>query len=326
MGLAVVTGAAGHLGANVVRALVDAGRAVRCLVRADVRALEGLPVERAVGDLEDVASLQKAFAGSQTVFHLAATVSVAGGLGGQVERSNVGGVQNVLEACRAAGVRRLVHFSSVRAMTEPPEGTPLDEDAPLASGRGLSAYERSKVDGERLVLEAVAGGFDAVICTPTAAIGPWDYKPSRAGSALLDLWRGRLPALLDGGFDWVDARDVAQGALAAEAKGTAGQRYLLSGTWRSLSGIAALVHQAGGRPPPRLVVPLVLASAVAPLGLAGARLLGATPVFTPEAVRALAGRQKIHPRRSVADLGWAPRPLEATVADTLAWFRGQGVL
>lgn len=326
MSLAVVTGAAGHLGANLVRALVEAGREVRCLVRTDLRAIEGLPVTRAVGDLEDVDSLRRAFAGAHTVFHLAATVSIAGSMGGRVERANVGGVRHVIDACRAEGVKRLVHFSSVRAMAEPAGAVALDEDQPLASGSGLSAYERSKVDGERLVLEAVAAGFDAVICTPTAAIGPHDYKPSRTGAALIDLWRGRLPALLEGGFDWVDARDVAAGALAAEQKGTAGRRYLLSGAWRSLAQIAALVHQNGGRPPPRIVLPLAVAGAVAPLGLAGSKLFGATPVFTPEAIRALRGTREIHPRRSIAELGWAPRPVETTVADTLAWFRGYGSL
>ena len=326
MSLVAVTGAAGHLGANLVRALIDEGREVRCLVRTDLRAIEGLGVERAVGDLEDVDSLRRAFAGAQTVFHLAANISIAGGMGGLVERANVGGVKNVLDACRAAGVKPLVHFSSVRALAEPAAGVALDEDQPLASGRALSPYERSKVEGERLVLEAVAAGLDAVICTPTAALGPHDYKPSRAGMALVDLWRGRLPALLGGGFDWVDARDVAKGALAAEKKGTAGRRYLLCGAWRSVAQLAELVHQNGGRPPPRIVVPLALAAAVAPLGLAGSRLLGSTPVFTPEAIRSLRGMRQIHPRRSIAELGWAPRPIEVTVADTLAWFRNYGSL
>jgi dihydroflavonol-4-reductase len=324
--LTVVTGAAGHLGANLVRALLEAGRPVRCLVRDDVRALEGLGVERVRGDLSDPASLARAFAGARSVFHLAARISIVGSEGGAVERTNVDGVGNVIDACRTAGVRRLVHFSSVQALADPGPGGQLDEDVGLAAPKGLTAYDRSKVAAEQRVLDAVAAGLDAVICTPTAAIGPWDCKPSRIGGALLDLARGRMPAILDAGFDWVDARDVAAGALAAEEMGIAGQRYLLSGAWQSLAHVAGLVHQCGGSRAPRLVLPLSVAGVLAPLGLAGARLLGAQPVFTPDSIRTLRGRQKIVAKRSIAELGWAPRPLETTIADTLTWFRQAGML
>lgn len=326
LSLAVVTGAAGHLGANLVRALLAAGRSVRCMVRDDTRALEGLDVERVRGDLGEPTSLAAAFAGADAVFHCAARISIMGSEGGRVEAANVEGVRHVLDACRGAKVRRLVHFSSVQALADPGPGRALDEDAELAGARATSAYERSKSAGEQLVLDAVAKGLDAVIVTPTAAIGPWDWKPSRAGGALIELARGKMPALLDAGFDWVDARDVARGAIDAEAKGTAGRRYLLSGQWRSLAEVAALVHQAGGRPPPRIVLPLALGAVVAPLGLAGARLFGAQPVFTPDSIRMLKGVRKIDPRRSKAELGWAPRPLEATVRETMDWFRTVGML
>jgi dihydroflavonol-4-reductase len=319
--LAVVTGASGHLGANVVRALLERGRKVRCLVRSDVRALEGLEVERVPGDLSDSEGLRRAFDGAASVFHLAAHVSIIGSEGGKVERANVDGVRHVLEACRAAGVRRLVHFSSIQALHD--SGTETTEDNALANAPGRAAYDASKAAGEQLVLES---GLDAVIVTPTAVIGPFDFKPSRAGLALIDLARGRVPALLDASFDWVDARDVALGALVAEEKGTRGRRYILSGARASLAELAQLVHAAGGAPPPRFTVPVGVAAALAPLSLWSARLFGTEARFTPDSIAALKGHRQIVPRRSITELAWAPRALDASVAQTLEWFRKAGRL
>ena len=299
---------------------------MRCLVREDVRALEGLDVEAVRGDVGDVASLERAFAGAGTVFHLAARISIVGEEDGAVLRTNVDGVRNVVEACRAKGIGRLVHFSSIHALHDPGAGAPIDEDAEPADFEWLPAYDRSKAAGERIVREAVARGFNAVIVNPTAIVGPHDEKPSRMGRVLLDLAKGRMPALVRGGYNWVDARDVARGAIAAEQKGNAGQRYLLSGTWKPIADVAAIVHACGGAAPPRMNVPLGVAAPVAPLALAASRLVGAEPLFTPDAIRALRCHREIVPRRSIAELDWSPRPIETTIADTLAWFRAKGML
>jgi dihydroflavonol-4-reductase len=299
---------------------------VRCVVREDVRALEGLHVEAVRGDVGDRASLERAFAGAGTVFHLAARISIVGSEEGAVERTNVDGVRNVVEACRAAGVSRLVHFSSIHALHDRGDGDVIDEDSDPADLETLPAYDRSKAAGERIVREAVARGFNAVIVNPTAIVGPHDEKPSRMGRVLLDLAKGRLPALVNGGYNWVDARDVARGAIAAEQKGNAGERYLLSGTWKPIADVAAIVHACGGAAPPRLTVPLGVAAALAPIALLIAQGLGAEPLFTPDSIRALRCHREIVPRRSIAELGWSPRPIETTIADTLAWFRAKGML
>ena len=298
---------------------------MRCLVRDDVRALEGLPVELVRGDVSDPETLKLAFEGAGSVFHLAARISIAGDEGGLVERVNVDGVRNVVEACRARKVARLDHFSSIHALHDRGDGDAIDEDADPADLETLPAYDRSKAAGERIVREAVARGFNAVIVNPTAILGPHDEKPSRMGRVLLNLARRRMPALVSGGYNWVDARDVAQGAIAAERQGRAGERYLLSGTWKTVGEIARIVQACGGRRPPRITLPLVAAAAVAPLALLGARLVGAEPLFTPDSIRALRFHRNIIPRNSIADLAWAPRPIEVTIADTLAWFRSKGM-
>src|SRR5512139_3220445 len=113
----VITGASGHLGANLLQALLSQGRQVRALVRSDCRSLEGMDVECVQGDLDNVDALCRAFQGAQTVFHLAAYISLVWNDWSKLESTNIQGVKNVVQACRACGVRRLVHFSSIHALT-----------------------------------------------------------------------------------------------------------------------------------------------------------------------------------------------------------------
>jgi len=317
----VVTGATGHLGANLVRQLLADGCKVRALVRDDVRAIAGLEVEQARGDVLDPSALMHALVGAEVVYHLAALISVTGAQGGRVEAVNVLGTRNVVHACLQAGVRRLVHFSSIHAFRQLPRDAALDETrAPSDAGRA-PAYDHSKARGEREVMAGIGAGLDAVILNPTAVIGPYDFKPSRMGRVLLALVRRRLPALVGGAFDWVDARDVCRAAVTAARVGRSSERYLLSGTYLSVRGLAALVEEASGVRAPRLTAPQWLARPGAPLASAWGRLRKTQPLFTPDSLAAL---RMCNPRvshaKATAELNFAPRPLRDTIADTIAWF------
>ncbi|HUJ76238.1 MAG TPA: NAD-dependent epimerase/dehydratase family protein, partial [bacterium] len=239
--LTVVTGANGHVGANLVRALLAEGRAVRVLVHEHDEALRGLQVEVVRGDVRDPVSLQRAFAGAEVVYHLAAIISIETGSWPALEPINVVGVHNMVQAALAAHVRRLVHFSSIHALEQTPFEQPVDENNPFVNARH-APYDRSKAAGEREVRRGIEQGLNAVIIAPTGIIGPYDYQPSHAGQMLLSLAERRMPALVNGGFDWVDVRDVVAGAMLAEQKAPAGAKYLLSGHWASLHDVAEQVE------------------------------------------------------------------------------------
>ncbi|MFC2020065.1 NAD-dependent epimerase/dehydratase family protein [Chloroflexota bacterium] len=180
----VVTGAAGHIGNVLTRDLITSGHTVRALVMPDdnCRPLDGLNAEICYGDVTDPESLEPIFAGADTVFHLAGIVSIMPGMRGVLEQVNVGGVRNVIKACRATRVRRLVYTSSIHAVAEPPHGTVIDESQPFDPNRVLGDYARSKARATLLLLDEVnKGALDAVICCPTGIIGPWDYGISNIG-------------------------------------------------------------------------------------------------------------------------------------------------
>ncbi len=324
---AVVTGAAGHVGANLVRALLAEGRQVRALVYRDRRALEGLDVELVEGDVLDRASLDRAFDGVEVVFHLAAHVSISAGEHDLVEAINVLGTGNVVDACLASpSVRRLVHASSIHAMSQQPLDEVIDETRPLADTGPSADYDRSKARGERQVLAGVERGLDAVIAVPGAVIGPYDFKPSHMGQVLLSIARGHMPAMTPGGYNWVDARDVAAGILAVEAKGRTGEKYLLTGHWASMVELGRLASQAVGRRPPSLVVPMWLAALSGPFAEAYGKLSGARPLFTSEAIRVLRGNTRFSHEKAARELGYGPRPTEEMVRDTIEWFASAGML
>jgi dihydroflavonol-4-reductase len=320
-----VTGASGHVGANLTRALVDAGHHVRALVRNKRRGLDGLGLEFVDGTLEDEAGLTRAFFGVERVYHLAARISIAPGDEAEVHATNVVGTRHVVAACLAARVPRLVHFSSIHALAPTPHDLAIDETRPLTSGN-VPPYDRSKAAAEREVLDGIARGLDAVIVNPTAILGPHDYGPSAMGRVLLDLYHRRLPALVDGGFDWVDVRDVVAGAMRAADVAPAGARYLLSGEHRSVRDLAVLVEELTGARAPRLVSPMWLARLGAPFATAAARISRRQPLYTSQSLHALRNHQLVSHDKATRELGYRARPLRETLTAVYDWFRQAGAL
>jgi dihydroflavonol-4-reductase len=324
--ITVVTGGSGHIGANLIRAMLSEGRRVRAIVHNDTRALDGLGIERVHGDVLDPASLGRAFDGAEVVYHLAAMVTIRSDRTGRVRLVNVEGTRNVIAACRDCGVRRLVYFSSIHAYDPHPLDQEIDESRALASGKDLPVYDASKAEAERAVLEEIDRGLDAVIVNPTAVIGPHDYRPSAMGQVFLDLYRRRLPALVKGGFNWVDARDVCAGAMAAERVGIAGDRYLLAGHWLSLYDLAKLIEETTGICAPSLVIPVWLAKLVVPFAAIIGAFTEAEPKFTRASLRAVTQHQRVSHEKASRALGYSPRPLRESITDTYAWFRERGWL
>ena len=320
-----MTGASGFVGASLVRALLEQGRRVRCI---DVRrspGLSGLDVEFAPADVLDPAGLRAALDGIDVVFHLAAVISVAGDRTGRVAAVNVSGVGNVAEAARAVGARRLVHCSSVHAYDLSAPG-PVTETSPRATSDRLPPYDRSKAAGEAALRDVIDRGLDAVVVNPTGLMGPADLAPSRIGQLLLALFRRHLPAVLAGGFDWVDVRDVCACLLAAEAAGRTGENYLLPGHHASLAELSDRAGRIAGRRRRLPVLPMGLARALAPAANVISRWSSSPFLYTTDSLHALRHCPPVDGTKAEAELGHRPRPLETTLRDTFEWFVAEGLV
>ncbi len=322
----LITGASGHIGANLVRALIDKGQPTRCLVHVNTTALDGLETEKVSGDIRDLDSLCRAFEGVDTVYHLAAHISLSMNSWEDLRQTNVAGTRNVVEACLKTGVRRLVHFSSIHAFQREPLTVPVNESNPLVSSLKNPPYDRSKADGTREVRNGLEKGLDAVIIHPTAVIGPYDFVPSYLGEAILMMANGNLPALVPGGYDWVDVRDVASGTIAAAEKAPAGSAYLLGGHWVSLCDMAALVGELTGSNNGKFVCPLWLANTGAVFFKVMSKLNGKQPLYTSMSLKALQDNRNVSHEKARQELGYEPRLFRDTLEDTLRWFRESGRL
>ena len=247
----VTGGGRGFIGGHVVRALEEAGHEV---------AYEFV-------DVRDRAGLVRAFRGAEAVCHVAALYSFTAPAS-DFEAVNVGGTANVIEACRAAGVRRLVHTSSCATCGPAPGRQATEEDQP-PDWELTVPYKRTKLEAERLVLAGAAGGLDALCVNPTTPVGAGDTAPTPTGAMVRGVASGRFRASLRGaGLNLVDVRDVARGHVLALERGRAGERYLLGGIDVTLAEAFALIARAAGRRAPRLQLPYGAAVVLGRLGIA----------------------------------------------------------
>jgi nucleoside-diphosphate-sugar epimerase len=325
----LVTGGSGHLGANLVRRLLEDGEAVRVLARRDSNneALRGLDVEWAWGDLRDPDAVRAAVRGVERAYHCAAKVSSGEGRQREIYECNVLGTRHLLGAALESGVRRVVVTGSFSAVGHLPD-RPADETVPVNPFDDLLPYQRSKVAVEHECLKAAADGLDVVIATSTAILGPNDYIPSRMGQLLLDFARGRLRAYIPGGFEFVAARDIVEGHRLAMDKGATGQKYIFSSAFLTVDDLLGLCAQLTGRPRPRLRLPPPLMAGIARIVSAVTTRVAPDiePRFTPGAVRLLRMQRRADIAKARTQLGYRPSPIADAVRDAYEDFVRRGLL
>jgi dihydroflavonol-4-reductase len=322
----LVTGGTGFVGANVVRALLGDGRAVRVLARpgGDRRALAGLDVEIAEGDLLDAPSLRRAVAGARTVFHVAADYRLWAPDPRALYRANVDGTRALLTAAAEAGAARIVYTSTVGALGIPQDGRPGTEDTPVSLADMVGAYKASKFLAERAALELAEAGAPVVIVNPSAPIGPWDVKPTPTGQMVIDFLRGRMGATLATGLTLVPVRDVARGHLLAAERGTIGEKYILGHTNLSLVEIGRLLAEVAGSPIPRVRIPYAVAWLAAACSEGAARVTGGTPRVPLTAVRMARKRMYFSAAKAVRELGLPQTDVRLALREAAEWFSARG--
>jgi dihydroflavonol-4-reductase len=325
--LAFLTGATGFLGSHVARALAEQGADLRLLVRptSNLKNLEGLHAETATGDLRDPASIEKAMAGCEVVFHVAADYRLWVRDPAEMYRSNVEGTRAILEAAQKNNVRAVVYTSSVATIGFTGNGHPADEDSPVALSDMIGHYKRSKFMAEQVALEIGRSGMRVVTVNPTTPVGEQDVKPTPTGRIVVDFLKRKFPAYVETGLNLVDVRECARGHVAALEKGKSGERYILGGENLTLKQILDKLGAISGLPSPTVKLPYFVAyvAGVVDETVSG-RLLGREPRATVETVRM--GKKKMWASSDKAEreLGWKVIPADDALRRAVKWFQANG--
>jgi dihydroflavonol-4-reductase len=322
----LVTGGTGFVGGHVARALLTAGRAVRCLARParDLQPLAGLSVDIVRGDLRDPDSLRPALAGIDTLYHCAADYRLGLADPRELRETNVAGTEHLLRSAAEAGVRRVVYTSSVAALGLKRDGTPADEATPVSLDQIVGAYKRSKYEAERVARSWAERGLPVVIVNPSTPVGERDWKPTPTGRIVVDFLNGRIPAYVDTGVNLVDVRDVAAGHLLAAERGRPGEGYILGHRNVTLLEMLEMLGRLAGRRPPHLRLPHVVPLVAAAVDTGVSRLLGRTPRISLEAVRMSMHHMYFDASKAVRELGLPQSPVEDALGRAVAWFRENG--
>ena len=324
---AFVTGATGFLGAHVARVLAEQGADLRLLVRStsDLRNIEGLKADRVTGDLRSPASLEKAIAGCDTVFHVAADYRLWVRDPEQMYRSNVEGTRALLGAAWKNGVRRVVYTSSVATMGFTSNGRIADEGSPVSLADMIGHYKRSKFMAEQVALEAGASGQDVVVVNPSTPVGEMDIKPTPSGRIVVDFLKKKFPAYVDTGLNLVDVHECACGHVAAFERGKSGERYILGGENLTLKQILDKLGAITGLPSPNLRVPYVVALATGVVDeVVTGHIFKREPRATIDAVRM--GRKKmfVSSAKAERELGWKVVSVDEALKRATEWFQQNG--
>jgi dihydroflavonol-4-reductase len=315
----LVTGASGFLGWHVARLLLERGHHVRALVRPGSK-VAGLDVEIVTGDLRDAASLDRAVAGCNLVFHVAADYRLWAKDPRELYRSNLDGTHNLLEAARSARVERIVYTSTVGCIGIPHGGIG-DEETPVCLLDMAGHYKRSKYLAEGVALEYARDGLPVVIVNPTAPVGDHDVKPTPTGKIVLDFLNGDMPAFIDTGLNIVDVRDAAEGHLLACEHGRNGERYILGSENLTLAQILQKLAAITGRKAPAIRLPYALAYCAGACSTAWAGLTGTPPRVPIEAVRMARKHMWVTHQKAGRELGYSPGPADAALTRAVEWFR-----
>lgn len=335
-GVAVVTGAAGFLGAHLCRRLADRGADLRVLVRPtdSMSGLDGLRLTAVHGDVRSPEDLDRLFDGIKpgtpvTVYHLASMISIETRVSPALRDINVGGTREVIAACRRHGVDRLVYVSSVHAIAVPDDpGADIVEPEVFDPSAVVGGYAATKAEATDLVLSAndVDDGLRTVAVLPAGIVGPGDAGRGYLTALVRDLARGSLTSYVEGGYDFVDVRDVADGIIAAGDKGRPGCAYILTARRMGMDEIVRVCRAASGRRTLRSVLPMWFARAVAPMAEAAYKMVGKPPIFTSYALSALRSPGVFRTTAARRDLDWAPRDPADSLRDMVHWLRERGEL
>ena len=328
-----VTGALGFLGNAIVDNLLSKGKTVRVLDIGQDK--HGLLKDRDVhffrGDICLTSSLEDFFTveddDNLIVIHAAGVVSISSKYSQVMHDVNVTGTQNIVDMALKHKIKKLVYVSSVHAIPELPKNETIIETLNFDPDLVKGEYSKSKAIATKIVLDSVKKGLDAVVVHPSGIIGPGDYAGGHTTQLVKDCANGNLTACVNGGYDFVDVRDVAEGVVLAAEKGISGNTYILSGEYYPVREITDAICSVIGRKQIKTILPLWFAKMTAPFAELYYRIRKQKPLFTSYSLYTLQSNSKFNSKKAQEELGYKKKfSLKQSIEDTYLWCKANNLI
>jgi len=328
----LLTGAAGLLGSNVSRKLIERGSKVRALVMEGDPAAKYIPEEAEIvfGDITDNESLERFFtvgSGLEVyVIHSASIVTLNPNPSEKVHAVNVEGTQNIISKCITHKVKKLVYISSTGAIPERPGNLPIKEVSHFNTEGLVGYYSVTKAEASQLVLNAMemVPELNASIVHPSGICGPDDYSFGLVADFIVQYASGKMPAGIKGTFNSVDVRDLADGVIACCDKGQRGECYIMSNSLVSMEDMFHIINEAAGLNYKPKVLSVPVAKLAAKIMAVVSKLTGTPALLTDFAIYNLDRNNNFDCTKACTELGFNCRPFEESIGDEVRWLKEEG--
>ena len=323
----LVTGANGHLGSTIINLLLKEKKNIRAFVlENDVLHLDK-KVEIIRGNITDKKSIYPLFKDLENkeviVIHCAGIVTIASKFDQKVYDVNVVGTKNIADVALEYKVKKFIHVSSVHAIVEEKNKTIKEVDK-FYPDKVEGLYAKTKAEASNYILDMSKKGLNAIVVHPSGIIGPGNYGKGHLSQLIIDYLNNRLTAIVKGGYDFVDVRDVADGILKAIEKGRVGECYILSNRYFEIKEIINLLHEVTNHKPIKTILPNWFAKLTAPIAELYYKILKQPPLYTSYSIYTLSTNSHFSHEKATKELDYNPRDMKETLKDTVDWLKKIG--
>lgn len=328
--LYLITGGFGYLGNTIIQKLLEDGKKVRVLVLpSDKINIEfSNDIEIIKGDVCDKLSLNKFFKDTDKyntyVIHCAGIVTIASKYDSKVYDVNVNGTKNIVDLCLKKHIKKLIYVSSVHAIEEKPNNEIMHEVNNFDKDKVHGLYAKTKAEATQYVLDKVESGLNACIVHPSGICGPYDYGKGHLTQLVIDVYKHKMTAYIDGGYDFVDVRDVSDGIISCIKKGKSGECYILSNKRFDVKELLDIICDEGGHKRIKTKLPMWFAKLTAPLAEIYYKLLKQPPLYTPYSLYTLSCNSNFSHEKADKELNYKTRDMKDTIKDTIKFLKEKG--
>lgn len=321
----VITGGKGHVGFALVKELAARKENIRLLLRSNSKVFDGIDCEKIMGDVCDSESLEKAFEGADTVYHVAGVVDISGTKDKQVWEVNVEGTKKVVAACKKMGVKNLIFVSSIDALDVGSGSELITEVSHFDPDTVEGTYAKSKAASTQYVLDSADENLKVCVVHPSTCIGPYDNNGTSSMCSVIKLFaKGLFPMTFDfGTCNFIDVRDLAKAMVSAAEKGGNGECYFICGDVISLDDFMGVLAEACGRKHPRIVIRKKFVNDIIPFCEKVFELAKMPPMINEYSIRKLSDNFNFSNAKARKELGFEPRPLVESLKDSAEWLLNQ---